>query len=1820
MKNHQKNNFFQQFDTLIDILIWRGANQAQQKAYQFLSDASNEQWLTYAELDLKAKHIGSFLQSIRAPGERVLLFFQPGLDYITAFFGCLYGGMIAVPSYPPKTNSHDLRTSTLINDAGASVVLSTEGILSKLGRMLERQPALKELQWIDTNNIPAGYAEKWHRPDALRGDIAYLQYTSGSTAQPKGVMVSHENIMHNSEMIYQCFGHTDKSCAVDWLPPYHDMGLIGGIIQPVYGGFPSVLMSPFRFLENPLAWLQAISRYKGTSCGGPNFAYELCMQKIPYDQREALDLRSWDVAFNGAEPVRADTMERFSKEFAPYGFRKEAFYPCYGLAEATLLVTNCDKRTFPTVLSVNESKLGMHQIELDYSANGKNIVSSGNAFPGEEVLIVDPESRVPCLANQVGEIWIQSASVTKGYWKKAEETEKTFQAYTADRKFGPYLRTGDLGFLKEDELYVSGRLKDLIIIRGKNHYPQDIEFTVERCHEAMQPGGGAVFSIERDGEERLVAVQEVKRTYRNPDVEEIARKVREAVAENHEIQVYALVLIKVMSLPKTSSGKVQRQLCKKMYLSGELSVIGESVIDSPAEASSKRAENVSTAASESSDEEDFILSALSAISTADDRRKIITMYLKKIAASIIKIKASQLDEKQPLSHFGLDSLMAVELTHKLEKRFGVLIPISQILEGLSISEISDRIEPKLIEINTGRNADGLTDELEFFRQGKTMPLSHGQQALWFLHKLAKNSAAYNLAYAVKIRQAIQPDLLRKAFEIITERHSILLTTFQATNSGLAQIYMPERGFLFEERTAEGLKQEELHAELEGLAVLPFDLENGPLFRIYLLKSKEEEHTLLLVIHHIIADFWSLSILLKELTKIYHLLCDAKPVNLPLPQSSYFDYIKKQSEIMNKPQLEQFWMKNLSGELPILNLATDYRRPAVQTYNGASCTLMLDSVLSDKIRKYSTDRGATVYMTCLAVFSVLLYRYTGQEDICIGSPTAGRNSTIFSDSIGYFVNPVVMRVLMGENPSFNMFLSRVRKTVLNAFEHQDFPFELLVDKLQLKRDLSRSPLFQVMFSYQKAPDAGLPELAAFAFNEIKSEIKLNGFTLELIPLKNQSAQFDLTLTAAEFETGLGLSVQYNKDLFKAESMSRLLDNFKALLEDILVSPESHIAELSLLSSAEKEKILYSLNDTGARYEKACLHRIFEAQASFSGQAPAVICGTEYLTYSELNAKANQLAKYIRQTESNGSGITAIYMERTTKLVIALLAVLKAGGSYLPLDPIYPKERIGFILEDVGKQGYAPLVITQSNLLAGLPEHQGKVICIDEEWTDISTNNSDNLNVADDPEALAYVIYTSGSTGNPKGVMIPHRAVVNFLNSMRKRPGLSPEDILLSVTTISFDIAGLEIFLPLTTGARVVLSSFENTISGNRLAEEITKTGATIMQATPSVYRLLLETGWQGNPKLKVLCGGEAFPRDLAAGLLPKVKEVWNMYGPTETTIWSTIHKVECEEDTTYIGRPIDNTQVYILDTYLQPVPVGVIGELYIGGDGVAHGYFQNPELTKQRFLHNPFRQEAEGSRIYKTGDLCRYLNNGLIEFQGRVDHQIKLHGHRIELGEIEAVLSKYPGINEVLTVLHDDPQMGKRLVAYVIAGVKTNDGDNAMLEPPKVSELRNYLKEKLPEYMIPSFFMFMDTFPKTPNGKIDRKSLPNPGNIRPELDTQFVTPRNELEHLIADIWKAKLKVDKIGIHDNFFDLGGHSVLMAQIYQELNIALPDSELSIVELFQYPSVNSLAQYINKSKEASEVSVLEEERSNIRRQRRNSMQEDRNLRRKARFEKDMD
>jgi amino acid adenylation domain-containing protein len=1778
--------------SFVDLLRRQALEQPDRHGYTFLLDGeTDEAAMTYGELDGRARAIGAQLQIAGVSGERALLLYPPGLEYIAAFFGCLYAGTVAVPSYPPRLNRQDPRLRAIVADAQPTVVLTNSDIFSSVERRFAHTPELAALRWLATDDVTGDLAGDWRDPGVTGDTLAFLQYTSGSTSAPKGVMVSHGNLIHNSALIQRCFEHTVDSRGVIWLPPYHDMGLIGGILQPLYVGFPVVLMSPVTFLQRPVRWLEAISRYRGTTSGGPNFAYEICTKKIRPEQRETLDLSSWAVAFNGAEPVRHETMGRFTAAFEPRGFRREAFYPCYGLAEATLIVSGGEKADEPVTCIFDGEALERNEVRVASPVEkmGRTLVGCGRALADQKVVIANTQTLAQCPPENMGEIWVAGPSVGQGYWGREEETAQTFGAHLAGTGEGPFLRTGDLGFLKDSELFIAGRIKDLIIIRGRNHYPQDIELTVERSHAALRAGCGAAFSVDVEGEERLVVVQELKRTQRDADVAEVARAVRQAVTEAHELHVHAVVLLRPMSIPKTSSGKIQRRLCRKMYLEDSLRALGSSILE----------EGVADAPSGPREEERFIRKALAAVDDEAARRALLVVYLQAQAARVLRLSSdAQVDPQRSLGALGLDSLMAVELAHEIEVSLGMVVPMADLLQGPSVADLASRVLAELRPV-----AEEETASLE---PTGDHPLSRGQRALWFLQRLAPQGAAYNLASAVRIEADLDVEPLRRALGRLVERHASLRTTFPSPQGEPVQSIHERVEVGIEEIDASAWEQETLEERLAEEAHWPFDLETVPLMRVWLFR-RSEDYVLLLVVHHIVADFWSLAVLARELATLIQAEREGVAASLPPLERQYVDYARQQETMLAGSEGERlwtYWERELSGELPVLNLPTDRARPAVRTYRGASQRLKLDATLTRELEALSRANDSTLYVTLLAAFQVLLHRYTGQDDIIVGSPTAGRERAELRSLVGYFVNPVVLRGDASGNPTFVEFLGRVKQAALEALAHQAYPFDVLVERLQPKRDLSRSPVFDVMFTLQQSPLAEERGLASLAVNEPGVRIELGGLVLESVAVERRAAQLDLVLAVAETGEGLTCSAEYNTDLFESDTIEQLLAHFQALLEGIVSSPEQPIGNLLLLVPAEQE-MLARWNDTRAGYEReVCIHKLFEAQAEQTPQEIALTFEDKALTYGELDRRANQLAHHLRGLGVEPGVCVGVCMARSPEMVVALLGVLKAGGAYVPLDPAYPAEWIGYVLED---SGVAVLLVDGAGAQGGKSATMQVCKCASLQVCDVEAMREvvageceTDLSMEVGAEGLAYVIYTSGSTGRPKGVQVCHRAVVNFLRSMEREPGFTAEDVLLAVTTLSFDIAGLELFLPLVTGGRVHLVSHMVTSDGAWLAAALEACGATVMQATPATWRLLLETGWQGSDRLTVLCGGEAFPRELANQLAEKGAVVWNMYGPTETTIWSSIYRVEIGEGIVPIGRPIANTQLHVLDHHLAPVPVGVWGELAIGGDGLAHGYANRPGMTAERFVPDPFG--PPGSRLYRTGDLVRHRRDGNVEFLGRTDHQVKIRGFRIEIGEIEHVLAQHKGVKETVVVAHEDVPGDRRLVAYLVPV-----GEPA----PTVGELRRFLQEKLPDYMVPSAFVTLEALPLTPNGKIDRSTLPAPDGQRPDLDAVYVVPETQLERRIAAAWRDTLQVEKVGIHDNFFELGGHSLLMARIHGRLREEGIGNGLSMVELFQYPTVHALAAHLSNDGASSEMG---RERVELRTSRQTSMSEQRRQRRERR------
>jgi amino acid adenylation domain-containing protein len=1013
-----------------------------------------------------------------------------------------------------------------------------------------------------------------------------------------------------------------------------------------------------------------------------------------------------------------------------------------------------------------------------------------------------------------------------------------------------------------------------------------------------------------------------------------------------------------------------------------------------------------------------------------------------------------------------------------------------------------------------------------------VPLSFNQQRLWFLEQLNPGQCGYVMVRAFRLRGTVSAATIERAIRHVVSRHAILATRIRVENEVPLQIVEPDPPITVE-TVANGASEAEWEGEIQRWAAevgrTPFDIAEDPLVRAYLLSRTATDHVLLLTMHHIASDDWSWSIFLDELALSYTAFSNESEPSLPEVPISYADYAAHQRAGLRLPKVQRqvaYWKRKLGGVLPTLDFPLDNPRPQLQTDHGARARFAIPSKQREALQALAVREGATLFMALLAVFKMLLHRYTGQEDIIVGTPIANRNLPETARLIGFFANTLVIRSNVTGEQTFLDLLRSVRASCLEAYEHQDAPFEHVVEVVNPPRDLSRPPIFDVQFALRNVP---------------RERIAIPGVTVEEIDVDPKTSKFDLFLFLRDEGDELSLVMEYNTDLFSANYIERIASSYKRLIENVVSYATVSIGEIPMLGQDDRRTQLVAWNDTARTYAlDITLHGMVERQAAQTPGAIAIQVGDRRLTYAALEAKAESIAAKLVGMGVGTGDLVGVYMDRSEHMVAALLGVLKAGAAYVPLDPYYPRDRIAFIVQDARIRA---LVTDQTHNLEAEALHSQVVTCGDGAAPMSAAGPS-----RASPHDLAYVIYTSGSTGKPKGVAVTHRNVVNFLHSMAESPGIAARDTLLATTTLSFDISVLEIFLPLTRGAKVYVATRDDSMDPAALARIIADQDVTIMQATPATWEMLVASGWQGSPKLKVLCGGEAFPRKLARDLLGLVREVWNMYGPTETTVWSSTAKVTPSERPVPIGSPIANTTLYVLDKRLEPAPIGAVGELHIGGAGVSKGYLNRPELTDERFVRDPFATDVS-ARLYKTGDLARYREDGMLECLGRVDNQVKIRGFRIELGEIETALQTHEQVAQaIVTAARSARKDGfDSLVAHYI------------LNNPRAlthSALRAHLRMSLPEYMIPQFYNELEHFPLTPNHKVDRLAL---AQYRPPSFTAAViAPETESERYLASVWREILGGGQIARYDLFFEIGGHSLLAAQmvarVENEKHIRIP------------------------------------------------------------------
>ena len=1047
-------------------------------------------------------------------------------------------------------------------------------------------------------------------------------------------------------------------------------------------------------------------------------------------------------------------------------------------------------------------------------------------------------------------------------------------------------------------------------------------------------------------------------------------------------------------------------------------------------------------------------------------------------------------------------------------------------------------QPKLTAVDFDPFADG---ELVLIA-----PATEAQKEIWLSVQMGDDAnCAYNESMSLRFRGLLDVKALRSSLQDLVERHKALRITFSPDGETLCiasslKIDVP----LIDLSSLSDREREAQLADIRRQEVeQPFNLTHGPLFRTQIVKLQEKEHIALLSAHHIVCDGWSWGSLLPDLGVLYSASRQGVTAELPEPERfSEYALLQSQQTQTEFIATEEYWLRQFSGQIPVLDLPTDKPRPPLRSFKSAREDWFVNPSLVADLKRIGSKAGCSFLTILLAGFEAFLHRLSGQEELVVGLPVAGQSVLGKNSLVGHCVNLLPLRSHINQDSSFSDYLQSRRSAILDAYDHQQLTFGSLLKKLAIPRDPSRIPLVSVTFNVDQAIKG--------------ATLQFYGMDVEVFSNPRSFENFEMFVNASESDGRLVLECQYNTDLFEAETIRRRLEEFEVLLAGIVADPNQQVWQLPILPKAEQQ-LLVDWNATQVNYPELGIHELVEQQVMRSPDAIAVVF-EEQLTYRELNARANKVAHYLQTLGVAPEVLVGICVERSLWMVVGLLGILKAGGAYVPLDPAYPQERLEFMLSD----SQVPVLLTQQKFKARLPET--KIVCLDTDWEAIARESEINPTSSLTSDNLAYVIYTSGSTGKPKGVQIPHRAVVNFLHSMREQPGLTNQDIFLAVTSLSFDIAAMELFLPLIVGAKLVVVSREVATDGTQLLKLLD--GATALQATPATWRLLLEAGWQSS-ELKALCGGESLSRDLANQILERSATLWNLYGPTETTIWSTTYNVDAD-GSIKIGRPIANTQIYLLDSHLQPVPIGVKSEMYIGGAGLARGYLNRPELTDEKFIPNPFSKEPR-SRLYKTGDLARYLPDGNIECLGRLDNQVKIRGFRIELGEIEAVLNQHPDVQQSVVIAWEETTGDKRLVAYL---VKTTPS-----EPELAAHLRSFLKEKLPDYMVPSAFVILDALPLTPNGKVDRRALPAPDKERLKLE-RLVAPQDLLELQLTKMWEQVLRIQPIGVQDNFFELGGHSLLAARLLAEINKTF-HKNLPLATIFQAQTVEQLVNILRCS-----------------------------------------
>ena len=1633
-------------------------------------------------------------------GDKVAFLMDNGLLTAQLFLGAMYGGYVAVPL---NVRAGAAQLSYMLDHCDAKVVFVEDQYI-----VLLRDAAggarrdIRVIRASVDGPLPV-FETAAGGPEAepLTGnDEALLMYSSGSTGKPKGAIHTHSSILahgRNSIEAHQ-LSSTDRSLLV--LPLYHINAECVTLIPTLLSGGSVVVAHRFdvsRFWD----WFDDL--------------HVTWSALVPTIISELVD---WD------DPGK----DRRQAAFQRIRFFRSSSAPLSPSLHRQFL----DKFELPLLQAMGSTEGG--NVFSNPQPPAKNKIGSPGLPWGFETRIVDREGAdVP--PGESGEVLLRGAGLMSGYYKDSEGTAAVMDS-------DGWLHTGDLARQDEDGyFFVVGRSKELIIKGGVNIAPRQIDEVLE-SHPAVLEAAAVGVPDRYLGEDAVAFV--VLRP-------EVAADERELLAFcetrlGHFKTPSRIHFLK--ELPKGPSGKVQR-----------LKLLDPSVLAGVAVAAQpgNGAVGINTNGHRNQDGD---------LSSAQSIEQIIAAAWAEVLA------VPQVDPETNFFALGGHSLLAIQCLSKLREKLPVILSLADFFEFSTVTEQADLVRRRLREASGFANRD-TTDASENWEQTLLQqyvpaaedaiphvdsfaprPLSPAQQRLWFMEQMNPGVPVYNEAEAVQLTGELNVGSLERALNQIIARHELLRSTIRVIEGVPHAVVHESWPLRFKRVDLDTLPSEKRQCEVDRLLIdeprAPYDLEAEPGIRVALLRLSPQEHVLILMMHHIICDWSSQGIIWRELSALYRSFVAGATATLPTLSVTHGDYAAwKQGQLTANSFADSlaFWEETLKGSPALLELPADRPRPPIMSYQGSRLRWKLNRTLTEALRSTSRQEKTSLFTIFATALDTLLYRYTGIEDILLGIPLADRDLPELQSVIGFLLHVHVLRARISGDMTFRELLSQVQKAALDLYMHRSVPFDQIVRKLRPERNLSYSPLFQVMLNWRDR-------------DQQLSFIGLERLDIDSLMASADTSKFDLLLFATDSGDEIWLELEYSADLFDKDRIVRMLGHYQTLLEAVAADPGMSIAKMPLLTAEEHQQIVVDWNRTELSIpQDKCLDELFREQVERTPDTVALAFEGNHLTYRQLAKRTDQLAAYLQDLGVDRNTLVAICVERSADMLVGLLGILKAGGAYLPLDPTFPPERLTFMLQDA-----QPLVLLTQKRLRGLFQSiPAQLVCIDALPPTLRGRPTELTGRR--AEDLAYVLYTSGSTGTPKGVQIQHRALVNFLISMQCEPGIAARDTLLALTTLSFDIAGLELYLPLTVGARVVIAPSETTKDGKKLIALMKACGATIMQATPATWRMLLDSGWQGSSGLKILCGGEAWGTELADELLPRCESLWNMYGPTETTIWSSVSRVE-KDRPVLIGAPIANTTFHVFDGCGQPLPVGIPGELHIGGLGLAQGYLWRDDLTRERFLPDPFNPQT-GARLYKTGDLVRRVPGGGIEFLRRVDHQVKLRGFRIELGEIEVALEQHVGVRQCVVAIHGDHTAEKRLVAYFVP----TDPRHI----PLVGDLRNTLNERLPNYMIPSAFAMVERMPLTANGKIDRKALILSNSTVLSGEALVEAPRDSVEATLVQIWEQLLEVHPVGIRSSFFDLGGYSLLVVKLFAQINKTFHRS-LPIAAIFGSPTIEQLATLI--------------------------------------------